>query len=70
MQTYSVHSFNAVRSFESVWLVISKMGVLLLSCISARAATAFATTIGLLSDIKSFKDSKKPLSSTNSALIS
>jgi len=69
-RTYSVHSFRAVRSFVRVVLLISKMGLLLFSWISARAATALATTIGLLSDIKSFKASRKPLSSTNSAFMS
>lgn len=68
--TYSVHSLRAVRSFASVALVISKMGLALFSWISARAATAFATTIGLLSDIKSFSPSRNPLSSTSSAFIS
>lgn len=70
MYTYSLHSFKAVKSLESVLLVISKINLVLFSCISASAATAFATTIGLLSEIMSLSVSKKPLSSTNSAFIS
>lgn len=69
-KTYSVHSLRAAKSLKRVWFVISNTFLLLPSWISASAATALATTIGLLSEIISLRESRNPLSSTNSELMS
>ena len=68
--THSVHSFSAASSLNTVLDVTSNTGLLLVSWISVSAATALATTMGLLSDIMSRRESRKPLSSTSSALMS
>jgi len=65
-----VHSFNAANNLLEVSVLILKTSSLLVSSISDRAATAFATTMGLESESKSRNISKKPWLSTSSELIS
>mmetsp|Transcript_17807 Transcript_17807/g.44098 ORF Transcript_17807/g.44098 Transcript_17807/m.44098 type:complete len:231 (-) Transcript_17807:324-1016(-) len=69
---HSVHSFNAASSLYTVLESSRKTvsGVLELSRISASAATALATTMGLLSARSSRSWSMKPRSSTSSGLMS
>mmetsp|Transcript_43958 Transcript_43958/g.127117 ORF Transcript_43958/g.127117 Transcript_43958/m.127117 type:complete len:208 (-) Transcript_43958:565-1188(-) len=68
---HSLHSFSAARSFVIVALLSrSSRSFPQVSAISARPATAFATTIGLPSPSMSFKISMKPWSSTSSGLMS
>mmetsp|Transcript_67868 Transcript_67868/g.196515 ORF Transcript_67868/g.196515 Transcript_67868/m.196515 type:complete len:250 (-) Transcript_67868:538-1287(-) len=68
---HSLHSFSAARSLGMVALFSrSRRSFLNVSEISAKPATALATTIGFGSDSMSFKISMKPWSSTSSGLIS
>mmetsp|Transcript_76810 Transcript_76810/g.212226 ORF Transcript_76810/g.212226 Transcript_76810/m.212226 type:complete len:275 (-) Transcript_76810:546-1370(-) len=68
---HSLHSFSAASSFGIVALLSrSSKSRPHVSAISARPATAFATTIGFGSDNMSFKISMNPWSSTSSGLMS
>mmetsp|Transcript_57095 Transcript_57095/g.180719 ORF Transcript_57095/g.180719 Transcript_57095/m.180719 type:complete len:232 (+) Transcript_57095:931-1626(+) len=67
---HSVHSLSAATSLNRVWLVTRNTSLELLSWISASAATALATTIGLESPRRSCRVTRKPRSSTSSGLMS
>mmetsp|Transcript_16543 Transcript_16543/g.44783 ORF Transcript_16543/g.44783 Transcript_16543/m.44783 type:complete len:250 (+) Transcript_16543:1663-2412(+) len=68
---HSLHSFSAASSFGMVGLWSrSSSSRPEDSLISARPATAFATTMGFGSDTISFRISTKPWSPTSSGLIS
>mmetsp|Transcript_16557 Transcript_16557/g.45614 ORF Transcript_16557/g.45614 Transcript_16557/m.45614 type:complete len:200 (-) Transcript_16557:679-1278(-) len=67
---HSVHSFRAASSFCRTAAETFMTSLPEASAISERAATALATTEGLLSEMRSWRVSKNPRSTTSSGAIS